>query len=58
MIVACCCTSRIARKRFRLEMDKNVGDRLKFRTSIEPEEDHPVGFPEGDYLKLLVYGTV
>lgn len=56
-LVAACCTSRIARKRFRLEMDKTIGERLKFRTQILPEEDHPVGFPEGDYLKILVYGT-
>jgi 23S rRNA G2069 N7-methylase RlmK/C1962 C5-methylase RlmI len=55
-LVAACCTSRIARKRFRLEVDKAVGGRLKFSRSIEPEDDHPVGFAEGDYLKILVYG--
>jgi len=55
MILACCCTSRIPRKRFRMEMDKHLGQRLKYSRTIEPEDDHPVGFPEGDYLKLLVY---
>lgn len=54
-MVACCCTSRIPRKRFRAEMDKAMQG-LHFRTELRPEEDHPVGFPEGDYLKILVYG--
>lgn len=54
-MVACCCTSRIPRKRFRTEMDKSLHG-LRFKTEIKPEEDHPVGFSEGDYLKILVYG--
>ena len=54
-MLACCCTSRIARRRFREAIDQNLGGRLKYQRTIEPEDDHPVGFPEGDYLKLLVY---
>lgn len=55
IMVACCCTSRIPRKRFRQEMDGTLNPRLRFKTEIGVEDDHPVGFPEGDYLKLLVY---
>lgn len=55
-LVACCCTSRIARATFektvRAELDP-LG--FKRRESLGPEEDHPVGFPEGDYLKVLVF---
>jgi len=55
ILVACDCTSRIPRKRFREEMEKILGGRLRMKTEIKPEDDHPVGFPEGDYLKLFVY---
>lgn len=54
-VLACCCTSRIARKRFQTEVSQVLGDRLAYQSTIQPEEDHPVGFPEGDYLKMLVY---
>ncbi len=54
-LIAACCTSRIARKRFRTEVDGWLPRTLKFKKEIQPEDDHPVGFPEGDYLKILVY---
>lgn len=55
-IVTCCCTSRIARKRFQQEAESALNRRLRFQKSILPEDDHPVGFTEGDYLKILVFG--
>lgn len=54
-VLACCCTSRIPRKRFQSEVSQVLGDRLSYQSTIQPEEDHPVGFPEGDYLKMLVF---
>jgi 23S rRNA G2069 N7-methylase RlmK/C1962 C5-methylase RlmI len=54
-VVACCCTSRIPRKVFQTEVAQVLGERLALKRVIQPEEDHPVGFPEGDYLKLLVF---
>jgi 23S rRNA (cytosine1962-C5)-methyltransferase len=56
MIVTCCCTSRIARKRFQLEAESVLAPELRLIKSILPEDDHPVGFPEGDYLKILIFG--
>ena len=54
-LVACCCTSRISPSKFRQEVDRSLGGRLRLQKSLGPEDDHPVAFPEGDYLKLLIY---
>ncbi|MBY0369731.1 class I SAM-dependent methyltransferase [bacterium] len=54
-LVAACCTARIPRKRFEETVGSVVGERFKKVTSIAPEDDHPVGFSEGDYLKILVF---
>jgi 23S rRNA (cytosine1962-C5)-methyltransferase len=54
-LVACCCTSRIPRKLFQTEVAQVLGEKLQLKRTLQPEEDHPVGFPEGDYLKLLVF---
>jgi len=29
---------------------------LNLIKTLSPEDDHPVGFTEGDYLKVLVFG--
>jgi 23S rRNA (cytosine1962-C5)-methyltransferase len=55
MLIVCCCTSRISRKQFVEVAKKSVGQGLGKMKSIAPEEDHPVGFPQGDYLKMLVF---
>lgn len=57
-LLACCCTSRIARKRFRTEVDGWLPRDIAFQRTILPEDDHPVGFPEGDYLKINVYRAI
>ncbi len=54
-IVACCCTARIPRSKFEQLVAGTLGSRFKCEKRIAPEDDHPVSFPEGDYLKLLVY---
>jgi 23S rRNA (cytosine1962-C5)-methyltransferase len=54
-IVVCCCTSRITRGKFEQTVASSFGNRLKKKQNLPPEDDHPVTFPEGDYLKVLVY---
>lgn len=55
-LVVACCTSRISRSKFEMFVGQALGERLRKQTAVAPEDDHPVGFPEGDYLKILVYG--
>jgi 23S rRNA (cytosine1962-C5)-methyltransferase len=54
-LIGCCCTSRISRADFKLSIDQAVSKRLSLKQSLAAEDDHPVGFDEGDYLKMLVY---
>jgi 23S rRNA (cytosine1962-C5)-methyltransferase len=54
-LVACCCTSRITYDELRRALDRALGPRLAFTERLPPEPDHPVGFAEADYLKILVY---
>lgn len=54
-IVACCCTARIPRAKFEHLVSNTLGSRFHCEKKIAPEDDHPVAFTEGDYLKLLVY---
>ncbi len=54
-IVACCCTSRIKRGNFELTAAQVLGQRGKKLASLPHEDDHPIGFPEGDYLKILAF---
>ncbi|HVV85004.1 MAG TPA: class I SAM-dependent methyltransferase [Kofleriaceae bacterium] len=53
-LVLACCTSRLERRRFREAALAAVGDRFALAHELPPEADHPVGFPEADYLKILV----
>lgn len=54
-LVLACCTSRIDRARFKTGALAAVGDRFALRHELAPEVDHPVGFPEADYLKVLIF---
>jgi len=56
MIVGACCTSRIDRKKFKETVCPILVPPMKLLKSLEPEDDHPVGFPEGDYLKVMIFG--
>ncbi len=55
MIIGGCCTSRISREEFRRTVDESLRPGLKLTKSLASEDDHPVAFAEGDYLKLLIY---
>ncbi len=50
-LVLCCCTSRVTRARFR-ETVGSLG--WTVIEDLRPEADHPVGFPEADYLKVTI----
>lgn len=54
MVVASC-TSRMDRRSFENEMKQALGQSLRLMADLKPEDDHPVGFPEGDYLKILIF---
>lgn len=53
-LVACCCTSRIERSDFARAVDRFLPE-MKVIKELQPEDDHPVGFPQGDYLKIRIY---
>ena len=54
-LVLACCTSRVERDRFRTGALAAVGDRFTLAHELAPERDHPVGFAEADYLKVLIF---
>jgi 23S rRNA G2069 N7-methylase RlmK/C1962 C5-methylase RlmI len=51
-VVAACCTSRIERQTFHQTVREALGEQFSLHHEIPPEVDHPVGFPQADYLKL------
>lgn len=54
-LVAACCTSRIERAAFAKTVDAALGADFLFERDLPPEPDHPVGFPQADYLKIRIY---
>ncbi|HEY0989741.1 MAG TPA: hypothetical protein VGD80_21885, partial [Kofleriaceae bacterium] len=52
ILVAACCTSRIDRAVFQRTVREALGERFTLQREIAPEPDHPVGFPQADYLKI------
>ncbi len=54
-LVVACCTSRISRTQFRDQARINLRERFALVHELKPEVDHPVSFPEADYLKVLVF---
>jgi 23S rRNA G2069 N7-methylase RlmK/C1962 C5-methylase RlmI len=54
-LVLACCTSRVSRGRFRAAALETVGDRFVLDRELPVEIDHPVGFAEADYLKILIF---
>lgn len=55
LLVACCCTSRVNRGSFRKTIGDALGRGFGLERELEPEIDHPVGFPQADYLKILIF---
>jgi 23S rRNA G2069 N7-methylase RlmK/C1962 C5-methylase RlmI len=51
-LVAACCTSRIERAVFHRTVRDALGPGFTFDRELAPEPDHPVGFPQADYLKI------
>ena len=54
-LVVACCTSRISRTQFRDQARINLRERFALVHELKLEVDHPVSFPEADYLKVLVF---
>lgn len=54
-LVAACCTGRIARAKFEEVVGRSLGRDFRLVANLAPEDDHPVAFAEGDYLKVLVF---
>jgi 23S rRNA G2069 N7-methylase RlmK/C1962 C5-methylase RlmI len=52
VLVAACCTSRIERSVFHQTVRAALGEPFTLHHEILPEPDHPVGFPQADYLKI------
>ena len=52
ILVAACCTSRIERAVFHRTVKEALGADFTMEREIPPELDHPVGFPQADYLKI------
>ena len=50
-IVAACCTSRVARDVFQRTVRESLPGFHRTQ-DLPPEPDHPVGFPQADYLKI------
>jgi 23S rRNA (cytosine1962-C5)-methyltransferase len=54
-VIACCCTSRVSERAFRAAVAAGLGAGFRFESRLPPEIDHPVGFPEADYLKIDLF---
>ncbi len=54
-VAACCCTSRISFRALRATVERALGRDFAFVERLPAEPDHPVGFREADYLKILLY---
>lgn len=54
-IVAACCTSRVPRAKFHTAVRAGLGEGFTRERELAAEPDHPVTFPQADYLKIAVY---
>jgi 23S rRNA (cytosine1962-C5)-methyltransferase len=54
-LIAACCTSRVERGVFTDTVRQTLGGQFSLAADIPPEPDHPVGFPQADYLKVLAF---
>ncbi|HSK04024.1 MAG TPA: class I SAM-dependent methyltransferase, partial [Kofleriaceae bacterium] len=52
VLVAACCTSRVPREAFHRVVGEALGAGFAMERELPPEPDHPIGFPEADYLKI------
>ncbi|MBT9586304.1 class I SAM-dependent rRNA methyltransferase [bacterium] len=54
VMIACCCTSRISPDRFEQVVRQALGG-AKVWQRLPMEVDHKPGFPEANYLKILIF---
>jgi 23S rRNA (cytosine1962-C5)-methyltransferase len=57
ILVGACCTSRVERPVFTDTVRQTLGRGFDVDADIPPEADHPVGFPQADYLKILAFNV-
>jgi 23S rRNA (cytosine1962-C5)-methyltransferase len=55
LLVTACCTSRVRRADFMSTARAAVGAPFTLEHDLPPEPDHPVAFPESDYLKVVLW---
>jgi 23S rRNA (cytosine1962-C5)-methyltransferase len=55
LLVSACCTSRVERGVFRKTVRDALPARFTLERDVPPEPDHPVGFAQADYLKILLW---
>jgi 23S rRNA (cytosine1962-C5)-methyltransferase len=53
VLVSACCTSRVERDVFKKTVAATLGAGFTLERDLPPEPDHPVTFPQADYLKVL-----
>lgn len=54
-LVAACCTSRVERAEFHATVASTLGTGFEHVLDVPPELDHPVAFPQSDYLKIEIW---
>jgi 23S rRNA (cytosine1962-C5)-methyltransferase len=54
-LVAACCTSRVERAVFDRTVREALGTGFTRERELAPELDHPVAFPQADYLKIAIW---
>lgn len=54
-LVAACCTSRVERRDFHATVASTLGPGFEHVLDVPPELDHPVAFPQADYLKVEIW---
>lgn len=54
-LVAACCTSRVERREFHATVASTLGAGFEHVLDVPPELDHPVAFPQSDYLKIEIW---
>ena len=54
-LVAACCTSRVERADFHATVASTLGPGFEHVLDVPPEIDHPVAFPQSDYLKIEIW---
>jgi 23S rRNA (cytosine1962-C5)-methyltransferase len=55
LLVSACCTSRVERGVFRKTVRDVLPPHFTLERDLPPEPDHPVGFAQADYLKILLW---